>query len=87
MRGATWNMGYWGHSRAHEDAWRWLLYELLPDIALLQECVVPAWVSERATVLFERAYPRSERQRWGTALVTWGVSTAPMRLPEIEEWF
>jgi hypothetical protein len=51
MRVATWNMGYWGHSRSHDDAWRWLLNELRPDIALLQECVVPDWAFGTGTVL------------------------------------
>lgn len=86
MRIVTWNMGYWGHASAHEAAWRWLLDELSPDIALLQECVVPSWVQSRATVLFDEAYPKSRNQRWGTALVTRDLTTIPARLEEIETW-
>ena len=85
MQVATWNMGYWGHSKAHDEAWRWLLNDLRPDIALLQECVVPDWVADDYTVIFERAYPGS-RQRWGTAVVSRGLPTTPARLPEVEEW-
>jgi exonuclease III len=87
MRVATWNMGYWGHARTHDAAWHWLFDELAPDIAFLQECIVPEWISRHATVLFERAYPSSKRQRWGTALVTRGVATVPTHLEEIEDWF
>lgn len=83
MRIVTWNMGYWGHAGVHERAWRWLLDELSPDVALLQECVVPSWVHSQATVLFERAY---SRQRWGTAIVTRDLTTVPARLEEVEEW-
>lgn len=86
MRIVTWNMGYWGHASVHEAAWRWLLDELSPDIALLQECVVPSWVQSRATVLFDEAYPKSRNQRWGTALVTRDLTTVPARLEEIETW-
>jgi exonuclease III len=86
MRIVTWNMGYWGHASAHEAAWRWLLDELSPDIALLQECVVPSWVEQRATVLFDRAYPNYPNQRWGTALVTKDLEAVPARLEEVETW-
>lgn len=86
MRTVTWNMGYWGHASAHEAAWRWLLDELSPDVALLQECVVPSWVHSRATVLFDEAYPESRNQRWGTALLSKNLQTVPACLQEIETW-
>lgn len=79
-------MGYWGHARTHETAWQWLLDELSPDIALLQECIVPSWVQTRANVLFERAYPKSRNQHWGTALVTKELPTAAVHLEEVEAW-
>jgi exonuclease III len=80
-------MGYWGHSRQHDAAWRWLLEEQCPDIALLQECKPPSWANERAQVLFERAFPESRRQQWGTALVTNGLPTERVFLTEVEDWF
>jgi hypothetical protein len=86
MRLVTWNMGYWGHSRAHAAAWHWLLEELRPDIALLQECVPPIWAYEQGTLRFERAFPDNKRQRWGTALFTRVPSTAA-ELPEVAAWF
>jgi hypothetical protein len=47
MRIVTWNMDYWQHHAVHAEAWHWLLDELDPDLALLQECVPPDWVRER----------------------------------------
>jgi len=86
MRVAVWNMGHWSHREAHEEAWRWLLGELAPDIALLQECVPPPWVQAEREVLFQRAYPHG-RQPWGTALVAEGLRTRPAELPEVQQWF
>ena len=82
MRIATWNMGYWGHSAKLDEAWHWLLDELKPDIALLQECVVPDWVNTQYSVLFERAL-----QEWGTAVVTRGLAATRHPLESVEKWF
>jgi len=87
MKVLTWNMGYWGHAKAHDAAWHWLLDELSPDIALLQECRPPDWVSESGRrVLFDPAYPGTPTQPWGTALVTKGPATSPTRLDDAEAW-
>ena len=87
MKVVTWNMGYWGHASAHDAAWHWLLDELSPDIALLQECRPPDWVSESGRrVLFDPAYPGTPTQPWGTALVTKGLATSPTRLDDAEAW-
>lgn len=86
MRVATWNMGYWGRSRVHDDAWRWLLDDLKPDVALLQECVVPDWVRDRAYVQFAKAYPASNRQKWGTAIVSTGAVLEPTTLGSAADW-
>jgi exonuclease III len=85
MRIVTWNMGYWGHSKAHEAAWQWLLEKQRPDIAFLQECVPPIWAYEHGTLRFERAFPDNNRQRWGTALFTRVPSTVA-ELPELAAW-
>jgi exonuclease III len=82
MRIVTWNMGYWGHARAHDDAWKWLLDDLQPDVALLQECVVPDWVRERRSVQFERAYAS---RPWGTGLAT-REDVELVALLEVEDW-
>lgn len=37
MRISTWNMAYWTHKPKHEEAWKYLLGELSPDVALVQE--------------------------------------------------
>lgn len=85
MRVLTWNMGYWGHSKRHEEAWRWLLDELRPDVALLQECVPPGWVGRDHGLLFHRASETS-RQPWGTAIVASGMELRPVEVPELAAW-
>jgi exonuclease III len=85
MRVVTWNMGYWQHPQQHDEAWRWLLDRLDPDIALLQECVPPDWARERCTVFHDRAYPWN-KQLWGTALVT-RLPAKPAALVDAEQWF
>lgn len=85
IRLATWNMGFWEHKKAHEEAWHWLLDELRPDIALCQECILPDWARQTRTVIWDRAYPERERQPWGTALVT-HLPAKPTRFPELDAW-
>lgn len=80
-------MGYWGHSKFHDDAWRWLFDELKPGLALLQECVIPDWVHDRAHVRFGQAYPKSHNQKWGTALVAIGIPFTPVTLDAAALWF
>ena len=43
LRIVTWNMNFIGKDRAaqHGEAWTFLLETLEPDIALLQEVVIP----------------------------------------------
>lgn len=67
MRIATWNLGSNGAGFAarHGDAWEYLLEEIRPDIALLQEAVPPAGL-ERSLVF---ARPWASR-KWGSAVVT-----------------
>jgi len=85
VRLATWNVGYWGHAKRHEEAWRWLLDELRPDVALLQECVPPSWVQEEHGLIFGVA-SQTSGQPWGTAIVTVGHPLELRPLPELEAW-
>jgi exonuclease III len=82
MRIATWNMGCFGNAAKRDEAWHWLLDELKPDIALLQECVVPNWARDQCNPLFERAL-----RHWGTAVVTRGLPMVRQPLEDIEAWF
>lgn len=84
VRLVSWKMAFWTHGKKHEEAWRWPLEELKPDIALCQECIPPDWARLSRTVVWERAYPTGE-QRWGTALVT-SLPAKPTRLPELDSW-
>lgn len=79
-------MGYWGHSRRYQDAWRWLLDDLKPDLALLQECVVPDWAASRVHVRFKPGYPLSPRQRWGTAVISTCGAITPARPDAVAAW-
>ena len=86
MRVVTWNMNYWEQHAFHDDAWRWLVDELRPDVALVQECVPPAWLRDTHSVVFDRAYPVGD-QSWGSALVTRGLRAREVRLDALEDWF
>ncbi len=84
MRIVTWNMDYWKHRSSHDDAWHWLLDTLKPDIALVQECAPPAWLSELGFVQWDRAYPEG-KQPWGTALFSRSPAK-PAGLEEVDTW-
>ncbi|MCC7542417.1 MAG: endonuclease/exonuclease/phosphatase family protein [Deltaproteobacteria bacterium] len=85
MRVATWNMGYWSYRARHEDAWRWILDHLNPDVLLAQECLPPAWLGRDHAVVFDRAYP-SGNQTWGSAVVS-RLPATPRRLVDVDDWF
>lgn len=85
MRVVSWNMAYWSHRDKHEDAWRWVLEELRPDVLLCQEAAPPDWVSKERTVVWSRAYPTGN-QLWGTGIVT-HLPCTPARIGAFDEWF
>ena len=69
MRVVTWNMA--GAFQApgaekHENAWEYLA-SLEPDIALVQEAMVPDWVGSSYSVLWRPAHSNCN---WGTAVVS-----------------
>jgi endonuclease/exonuclease/phosphatase family metal-dependent hydrolase len=68
LRVVSWNMGYWQNKAAHEDAWRHLLNELQPDVALLQEARSPESV-EPPWRLVER-----RDERWWSLIVSRGIN-------------
>jgi endonuclease/exonuclease/phosphatase family metal-dependent hydrolase len=85
VRVVTWNMAFWSYRRAHDRAWGWLLDTVKPDVALVQECVVPDWVRSRGlSVHWERAYLEG-KQDWGTGIVAQGP-LKPARLPALDSW-
>lgn len=85
IRVVTWNMAYWSHRRTRDEAWRWVLGELRPDVFLCQEAVVPEWVRAEHNVTWERSYPTGS-QLWGTGIVT-RLPCAPARVPGLDDWF
>jgi endonuclease/exonuclease/phosphatase family metal-dependent hydrolase len=66
MKVLTWNMGYWLHREAHGKAWNFLLNEIQPDIALLQETKPPTNL-EKKSILFKPV------RDWGTGLFSTSV--------------
>jgi len=76
VRIATWNMDHWKRSAAlRKEAWDFLVTQVRPDIALLQE-TVPVDVDDHVVfrsggLLDERVSPPKERG-WGSAVVSFG---------------
>lgn len=64
MRVVTWNLGS-NSGFGSRAAWDYLLDELKPDVALLQEAVVPADLDR--SLAFAKPWPA---RRWGSAVVT-----------------
>jgi endonuclease/exonuclease/phosphatase family metal-dependent hydrolase len=86
LRLITWNMGYAmeeGYRRRHEDAWKYLLEELDPHIALLQETKPPAVYRDHLGLHWARAY---DSQEWGTGLFVQGLGTESEELDEADGW-
>ena len=67
MRVASWNLGYWQHQKYHNEAWEYLRDVIRPDIALLQETVIPT-LAEDESVIFSQI-----RKPWGTAVYAKGI--------------
>ena len=53
MKILTWNMGYPFHRSKHKEAWDYLINDLDPDIALLQEVVPSDELEESGRVLWK----------------------------------
>jgi hypothetical protein len=59
----SWNLGYaFGFKATHQHAWEYVA-SLDPDIALVQEAVVPGWAEDKWTVL------RSPGSGWGSVIL------------------
>lgn len=76
----AWNMG----RKRHHAAWRYLLDDLAPDLALLQETAPPPEASQRGHVSHARAYAA---HAWGSAVYvkTGGAQELPLP-PEHRGW-
>lgn len=84
MRVVTWNMAHWSHRARHDDAWRWLVEQLHPDIVLFQEAVPPSWLEQTYRLHWSRAYVDS-RQGWGTGVAS-KYELSPERVPAIDDF-
>jgi hypothetical protein len=64
VRVVAWNMNHWQTKSRSEEAWRYLLEELHPDVALLTEASPPAAIVQDARVVFAEVPGRD----WGSAV-------------------
>jgi hypothetical protein len=84
MRVVTWNLAHWSHQARHDDAWRWLVEHLRPDIALFQEAIPPSWLEQDYRLHWSPAYEDS-RQGWGTGIAS-RYELSPVRVPAIDDF-
>jgi hypothetical protein len=61
------NGGFGSGAARNEQAWQWLA-ESDPDVALLQEAVLPAWARDLWPVVVHA--PKYLTKRWGSAIVS-----------------
>jgi len=82
MRIVSWNMGCGGpgpYGPTHENAWNYLLEQLQPDVALVQESKLAAsgWVADRGSLFWGDHW-----RGWGTGIfVRKGLSAVERQLP------
>lgn len=78
LRIVTWNMGCgWRGSKyrkRHAAAWDYLLQELRPDIALLQECLL-SMLRDAPGASFTQSCDAGKADA-GTGIITWGVAAS-----------
>jgi endonuclease/exonuclease/phosphatase family metal-dependent hydrolase len=67
VRVVTWNMNQRERTDSHHEAWTFLIKTLNPDVALVQEAVVPEAITARYRVLSKRAWPH---EPWGSAILS-----------------
>lgn len=67
---ATWNKDHWKRNKEQRQAaWAYLIEEIRPDIALLQECVPLPDMSEEYNIIYHEI---SGARNWGSAVLTRG---------------
>jgi exonuclease III len=66
MKIVSWNMNQYGRWSEPDLAWDYLVNEIQPDIALLQETLVPKRYEN--DVIFLESYTDIKPPRWGTAI-------------------
>jgi exonuclease III len=66
MKIVSWNMNQFGRWSKPDLAWDYLLNEMQPDIALLQETILPERYKQNT--IFLESYTDLRTPRWGTAI-------------------
>lgn len=80
MKIISWNMGGRKYRRVYEHAWRYLVDELRPDIAFIQEAslILPDWLRDKGQVLHRAAY---KEQDWGSGLFVRDRTASEINIP------
>ncbi|MGI5084044.1 endonuclease/exonuclease/phosphatase family protein [Treponema putidum] len=68
MKLISWNMNYWQQKDNHDLAWDYLVNTINPDIALLQETVVPELYKEQTVFLESHTCRVQDPIKWGTCV-------------------
>lgn len=63
---ATWNMGHWAHKKNSQRAWDFLINEISPDIALVQESS-PQDIIDNNNFVWQEI---GGRRQWGSGVLT-----------------
>lgn len=68
MKLISWNMNYWQQKDTNNLAWDYLVNTINPDIALLQETVVPELYRKQTIFIESNTCKANEAIKWGTCV-------------------
>jgi len=68
MKVISWNMNYWQQPNTNNSAWKYIVEYINPDIALLQETVVPEEYKENVVFLPSCTARKNDPIKWGTCV-------------------
>jgi len=68
MKIVSWNMNYWQQKSTNESAWNYLVSTVNPDIALLQETVVPEKYQHQTVFIESKTCRTTDSIKWGTCV-------------------
>lgn len=68
MKVISWNMNYWQQKSTFELAWDFLVNVVNPDIALLQETVVPESYKNQTVFMASKTCKAADSIKWGTCI-------------------
>lgn len=75
MRVVSWNMNFWQQRSTHAEAWAYLMKDLRPDLALLQESVPPAELAEQRKCVWQAI---GDKRDWGSTICAPALAIWPI---------